>query len=100
MSQSLDQLRVCTRVQSEAIACLEAYQAALEGRSRTDSAAGGYANGYTAELNYLYFRKNAVDALILAMERLRAVSGPVRRFLANRQRISPHARTHRARQKP
>jgi hypothetical protein len=96
MENAVAQLRACARVQEEVIARLEAYRAALERESKNDTEYAGYANGYAAELSYLRFRRNALDGLILAMEHLRAVSGPVRRFLRSQNGFRSGRHFHRA----
>jgi hypothetical protein len=68
-------LRLCNAAQSDVIANLEEYQRSILGLvSSSEEGTGGLRGGYVPELNYLHSRRHALDCLIAAVERYRAVA--------------------------
>jgi hypothetical protein len=68
-------LRLCNAAQSEVIANLEEYQRTILGlASEDEDVPRGLNASYAPELNYLHSRRHALDSLIAAVERYRAVS--------------------------
>ena len=68
-------LRLCNAAQRDVIANLEEYQRSVLGlASSCEAGLRGLRGGYATELNYLHSRRHALDSLIAAVERYRAVA--------------------------
>jgi hypothetical protein len=68
-------LRLCNAAQNELISNLEEYQRRVLGVGVEDeSRPAGYQGSYEAEIGYLQSRRQAIDALIAAVERYNELS--------------------------
>jgi hypothetical protein len=68
-------LRLCNAAQNELISNLEEYQRRVLGvGGEDDSRPAGYQGSYVAEIGYLQSRREAIDALIAAVERYNELS--------------------------
>jgi hypothetical protein len=70
---TIGSLRLCNALQSEVIANMEQYQNVVAGGTERE-ARSGRRFGYEAELSYLHERREALNALIAAVEKYCAAS--------------------------
>lgn len=71
---TISSLRLCNELQSDVIANMEQYQAAMDHGGQNSGEKSGRHFGYVAELSYLHHRRHALDALIQAVEKYQIVS--------------------------
>lgn len=77
LEATIEGLRLCSVAQNELIANLEEYERRILGVGMPADGPRGYPGSYGAELGYLHSRRQAIDALIAAVERYHSVSESV-----------------------
>ena len=76
IGDTITNLRARNEVHVEVIAKMEHYQRTIDGVGFPDrDARTGFRNGYAAEIGYLHFRRQALEALIVSIESYGRVAG-------------------------